>query len=61
MMKDGVDPSQQQQKKTLRELNAIICNNRHLSIQMIAQMVNVDRETAGQILHEQSNMCKVRA
>ncbi|XP_064479996.1 protein GVQW3-like [Ornithodoros turicata] len=48
-------------EENIAKINAVVRNDRRLSIQMIAEMVNLDKETVRQILHEQLNMRKVCA
>lgn len=43
------------------KINDIVRKNRQLSNRMIAEMVNIDKETVRQILHNQLNMTKVCA
>ncbi|XP_064486050.1 protein GVQW3-like [Ornithodoros turicata] len=48
-------------EEVVEKINAIVRNDRRLSIPMIAEMVNVDKQPVRQILHEQLNMRKIRA
>lgn len=43
------------------KIDKIIRNDRHLSIRMIIDMINIDKETVRQILHNNLNMNKVCA
>lgn len=44
--------------ENIQKINEIICKDRHLSIRMMADMTNIDRETIRKILHEDSLMIK---
>ena len=46
---------------TLKKIREIIRKNRCLSIRAIAELVNIDKETVWQILHENLQMKKVCA
>ena len=41
------------------KISEIVCKDRHMSIWMIAETVNADKETARRILHDKLNMKKV--
>ncbi|XP_015376246.1 PREDICTED: putative uncharacterized protein FLJ37770 [Diuraphis noxia] len=43
----------------ISKINEIVRKYRRLDIRMIAEMVNIDKETVRQILHDELNMTKV--
>ncbi len=45
----------------MTKINEIVCGDRHMSIQMIAETVNTNKETVKEILHDKLNMKKVCA
>jgi hypothetical protein len=44
-----------------RKINEIMCGDRRVSIRMIAEIVNADKGTAREILHDELNMKKASA
>lgn len=54
-------PSTSRTDENINKINEIVRKDRRLSIRMIAEMVNIDKETARQILHDNLNMRKVCA
>ena len=53
-----VVPAQQKQKLTSKKIGEIVRQNRRLSIRAIAELINIDKETVRQILHNNFNMKK---
>lgn len=47
--------------ENVQKINGIVRTDRRLSIRMIADMVNTNRETVRQILHDELNMTKICA
>jgi hypothetical protein len=54
-------PSTSKTEDNVEKISGIVQKDRCLSIQMIAEIVNMDKETVRQILHYQLNMRKVCA
>ena len=54
-----VVPAHQKQKLTSKKIGEIVRQNRRLSIRAIAELINIDKETVRQILHNNFNMKKV--
>jgi hypothetical protein len=54
-------PSASKTEENVEKIIEIVWKDRRLSIRMIAEMVNMDREMVRQILHDQMNMRKVCA
>ena len=53
-----VVPAHQKQKLTSKKIGEIVRQNRRLSIPAIAELINIDKETVRQILHNNFNMKK---
>ncbi|KAL4149713.1 hypothetical protein QTP88_003590 [Uroleucon formosanum] len=54
-------PCSSKTNDNISKINEIVRKDRRLSIRMIAEMVNIDKETVRQILHDELNMTKVCA
>ncbi|KAL4113365.1 hypothetical protein QTP88_016997 [Uroleucon formosanum] len=54
-------PCSSKTNDNISKINEIVRKDRCLSIRMIAEMVNIDKETVRQILHDELNMTKVCA
>jgi hypothetical protein len=54
-------PLMSKTKENVEKISEIVQKDRCLSIQMMGEMVNMDKETVRQILHDQLNMRKVCA
>lgn len=54
-------PSTSKTDENIEKVNEIVRNDRRLSIRMIASIINIDKETVRQILHDKLNMKKVCA
>ncbi|XP_025415968.1 protein GVQW3-like [Sipha flava] len=52
-------PCSSKTNDNISKINEIVRKDRRLSIRMIAEMVNIDKETVRQILHDELNMKKV--
>jgi hypothetical protein len=52
-------PSTSKTEENVEKTSGIVRKDRRLSIRMIAEMANMDRETIRQILHDRLNMRKV--
>ncbi|KAL4098417.1 hypothetical protein QTP88_023036 [Uroleucon formosanum] len=56
-----VRPCSSKTNDNISKINEIVRKDRRLSIRMIAEMVNIDKETVRQILHDELNMTKICA
>jgi hypothetical protein len=54
-------PSTSKTEENVEKISEIVWKDQRLSIRMIAEMVNMDKEMVRQILHDQLNMRKVCA
>ncbi|XP_060833661.1 protein GVQW3-like [Rhopalosiphum padi] len=54
-------PCSSKTNDNISKINEIVRKDRRLSIRMIAEMVNINKETVRQILHDELNMTKVCA
>ena len=54
-----VVPAHQKQTLTSKKVGEIIRQNRSLSIRAVAELINIDKETVRQILHNNFNLKKV--
>jgi hypothetical protein len=54
-------PKRRKKKKGIEKISEIVQKDRRLSILMILEMVNMDKETVRQILHDRLNLRKVCA
>jgi hypothetical protein len=54
-------PSTSKTKENIEKISETVWKDRRLSTQMIAEMVNMNKEMVRQILHNQLNMRKVCA
>ena len=54
-----VVPAHQKQNSNIEKVCEIVWQNRRLSVRAVAELINIDKETVRQILHNNFNMKKV--
>ena len=52
-------PSTSKTDANIKKVGEIVQQNHHLSIRAVAELINIDKETVQQILHNNFNMKKV--
>jgi len=59
MIRALVIPSRQKTDANIKKIGEIVQQNLRLSIRAVAELINIDKETVRQILHNNFNMIKV--